>query len=420
MIHARDRGILISLRDLIPSYFFAIFMVSGFCHAQTIVEARNPLDQTYMANVPSQGFCSVNSNLPPPNNIHTGNDIPVPAGKFVYALCDGKVVYDNTTKGYWDSFLIVQHDCGERRLYAYYGHVTSAVKSSNHIVAGEVIAKIRGDSGQYGDHLHLSISTGSDWDRRGWGYDSSCENIKAEKYQNPSSFLRFSDASTIPDANQQILGDSFDNAATIKVGVVYYGSLNKDEMRYFTFSAKQTANYVLFSRSHSHKHGELYDNQFNRIAGDGNDGEGGNNFRIAKRLIAGQTYYLMVRGDPGNYAVHLEGPEGATASDNHGFSSWSATAVKVGSTTPGTIDVPNDQDYFKFTPKQDATYVISTRANRGLSGALHDQDFNMLRNEHGSGVDRNLRIEQKLAGGQTYYIVIRGEPGPYELHVGMP
>ena len=44
----------------------------------------------------------------------------------------------------------------------------------------------------------------------------------------------------------------------------------------------------------------------------------------------------------------------------------------------------------------------------------------MLRNEHGSGVDRNLRIEQKLAGGQTYYIVIRGEPGPYELHVGMP
>lgn len=507
-------------------FYFIAPLTEGLCHAQSNIVVRSPLQQAYMKGEPSLGYCSPNTNLQSAN-IHTGNDMPAPAGSPVYALCDGNIAYDNTSKKYWDSFLIVQHDCGGNHLFAYYGHVKNMARNPNKIIAGEQIATIRGDSGNYGNHLHLSVSTGKDWERRDWGYDASCDNIKSRMFQNPSEYLRFSgnidtepghpgsdanSAMTInagniyksiiskdekaffvfvagqtatyvlfsrghtpkrgelydnqynriaEDANEGEGGNNFRIAKRLLAGQTYYlmvrgdpgsyaihiegpegatisddhgfsnwsatavnaGSITKgtidvvNDQDYFKFTPTRSETYVLFSRGHTSKRGELYDNEFNRIAADGNDGEGGNNFRIAKRLLAGETYYLMVRGDPGNYVVHIEGPEGATVSDDHGFSSWSATEINVGNTIKGTIDVPNDQDYFKFIPKQEATYTIWTRSNRGLSCALHDQDFNLLRSDNGAGVDRSIRIEQKLVGGQTYYIVIRGEQGPYELRV---
>jgi surface antigen len=63
---------------------------------------------------------------------------------------------------------------------------------------------------------------------------------------------------------------------------------------------------------------------------DHNDG-GGGNFRIAYEVEANRPYYVMVRGDPGEYSLHIDGPE----------SSYSAQEVRVGNlvTTPDDVDL---------------------------------------------------------------------------------
>lgn len=160
------------------------------------IDVSYPLLPSYMdkKNI-SLGFCDVNPYISPPRNIHIGIDIFAPAEETVFSLCDGKVVYDKTNEEgttYWNSFLIIEHRCDGHILFAYYGHVFSNVNDPNNIKKGEKIAKIRHDtSGSVPDHLHLSISTGKDWDRYGWGYVTKCEDAITEGYKNPLTYLNF-------------------------------------------------------------------------------------------------------------------------------------------------------------------------------------------------------------------------------------
>jgi murein DD-endopeptidase MepM/ murein hydrolase activator NlpD len=170
-----------------------------------LINATFPLPSQYMdENKITLGFCDKNTLLSSKRNIHNGIDISVPANEPVFSLCTGGVVYDNTSAGYWDSFLIIKHNCNGQILYAYYGHVHSSVSKPNDIRAGEKIATIRHDtSGAIGDHLHLSISTGKDWDRYGWGYDLSCEDAIADEYKNPLTYLNFT-AGTSPSPPENL------------------------------------------------------------------------------------------------------------------------------------------------------------------------------------------------------------------------
>jgi hypothetical protein len=167
-----------------------------------LIKVRYPLLPEYIHkdNV-SQHFCEKNTNKTkgdPRRNIHNGIDIPVPHGNTVYSLCDGEVVGNYTSKPYWDSFLIIRHNCCNRVFYAYYGHISSELKEKDIISEGQKIGIIRHDEDKNSrDHLHLSITTGKDWDNHGWGYNYSCQEAEAEGYVDPLKYLQFTDKWTI-------------------------------------------------------------------------------------------------------------------------------------------------------------------------------------------------------------------------------
>lgn len=163
-----------------------------------LIRVRYPLSPEYISKKKvSQYFCNPNTNKTggdPLRNIHNGIDIPVPCGSPVYSLCDGLVVENFTNKSYWNSFLIIKHNCCNRVFYAYYGHISSKIEKNNSVVAGQEIGFIRHDEDKESvDHLHLSINTGDDWDREGWGYNYSCQEAKAEGYVCPFEYVQFPD-----------------------------------------------------------------------------------------------------------------------------------------------------------------------------------------------------------------------------------
>lgn len=214
-------------------------------------------------------------------------------------------------------------------------------------------------------------------------------------------------------------GHSFADATPMQVGVIQHASLKKKEQDYFKFTASKRATYVIYTSGGTNTTGELYDESFSLKSRDAHSGENGN-FRIAHPLEKGQTYYIKVLGREGRYDLHIDGPEGGTTSDDHGFSSWSATTVKPGSVTPGALDVPGDQDYFKFTAGQRATYVIYTTGDTNTTGELYDESFSLKASDATNGEHGNFRIAHHMEKGQTYYVMVRGRKGRYDLHIDGP
>ncbi len=197
---------IVFLHILLIGIFIVSFCKIALSLGTGSINVRYPLLSSYMDedNI-SLKYCEKNTYLKSDRNIHNGIDISVPVDKPVFSICAGEVVYDNTSAGYWDSFLVLKYNCNGKILYGYYGHVYSSVKNPKDIKAGDKIAIIRHDtSGKIGDHLHLSISTGKDWDHYGWGYDYSCKDANADGYKNPLTYLRFTAVSTgeAPDVTE--------------------------------------------------------------------------------------------------------------------------------------------------------------------------------------------------------------------------
>jgi surface antigen len=204
--------------------------------------------------------------------------------------------------------------------------------------------------------------------------------------------------------------ESLYSAQEVKVGSVTTGQMKVPrDQNYFRFTPQQDANYVIYTRGLTDTDGELYDDRFKRLDSDCCGG-GGQNFRVAKQLEPGRTYYVLVRGQPGPYSLHVDGPE----------SMYSATEVKVGSVTTGQMQVPRDQNYFRFTPQHSANYVIYTRGSTDTDGELYDERFKRLDGDCCGGGGQNFRMAKQLEPGRTYYVLVRGQPGPYSLHVDGP
>ncbi len=170
----------------------------AYCLGTGSIDVESPLPDSYMKsdNI-TLGFCEANP-YKTGCNIHNGIDILAPSGTSVYSMCDGDVFYDNTGADYWNSFLILKHNCNGKTIYGYYGHVSRTV-GSNSVDAGQKIATIRHDS-SYTDHLHLSVNT--QWVSSGWGYDCSCDTAKSEGWKDPLTYLKFGGSSNdLPDLN---------------------------------------------------------------------------------------------------------------------------------------------------------------------------------------------------------------------------
>lgn len=152
-----------------------------------------PLDSSYMKSV-SQGFGGWNSSF---GGYHTGYDIATAnRNPSVYAIADGTVVWNSTSSSkytnafdkYWNAFVIIKHG----NYYAYYGHLTSSLKENSQVRKGSSIGSVRDayssstKKNTGNNHLHISISTGKDWVKSGWGYQSQ---KGLDQFVNPAQYI---------------------------------------------------------------------------------------------------------------------------------------------------------------------------------------------------------------------------------------
>lgn len=168
--------------------------------AATPVKYTLPLDSKYVkaSNVTLE-WGSYNNDV---RKYHTGVDImTTDANPAVYAIAAGTVVWNSTASTsygtkylkYFNAFVIVNHGS----YYAYYGHLNSSLKIGDKVAAGVQIGTIRdgykvdskGNSvlNTKLNHLHLSISTGSDWVRSGWGYQAT-QALAQSLFVNPMKY----------------------------------------------------------------------------------------------------------------------------------------------------------------------------------------------------------------------------------------
>lgn len=122
---------------------------------------------------------------------HLGVDLAAPAGAWVRSICDGTVIYNNTS--YADivsSLLVIEHDCPQPLglVYGYYGHVLSERIEGESVMAGDVIGAIKDWAGN--SHLHLGLNT--QFVEENWGVlpmGTTQRDVEALGWINPLRYL---------------------------------------------------------------------------------------------------------------------------------------------------------------------------------------------------------------------------------------
>ncbi|MBF0203031.1 MAG: M23 family metallopeptidase [Desulfamplus sp.] len=129
--------------------------------------------------------------------IHTGIDILTPnQNPSVYAIADGKVEYNTTSKNYptnadkyWNAFVVINHG----NFYAYYGHLNSSLAVGSKVTKGNPIGTIRNAYNLKtnalwlsNNHLHISITVGKLLNNS-WGYQATQAGLS--QFVNPKSYI---------------------------------------------------------------------------------------------------------------------------------------------------------------------------------------------------------------------------------------
>ncbi|MCB4774564.1 MAG: PPC domain-containing protein, partial [Sulfurovum sp.] len=151
--------------------------------------------------------------------------------------------------------------------------------------------------------------------------------------------------------------------------------------------------------------GELLDASGNEIARNDNNGTD-NNFKILRGVAAG-TYYVRVKHSStfstGRYSLisHF-------VPDDYGNSKSEAATISLNSTTPGSIEIPRDKDYFKIQIPAAGTLVINTTGSTDTVGTLLDASGNkIVRNDNANGsLGSNFKISKGVTTG-TYYVEVK-------------
>lgn len=205
------------------------------------------------------------------------------------------------------------------------------------------------------------------------------------------------------------------NGAEVRVGEAKAAALQKPgDIDYFRFVPAHDAVYVIYTTGPSDTSGVLYSAAHEELASDQGSGEE-RNFRIARLLNRGVTYFVRVTGrynnSVGDYSLHIDGPEGGTRTDVGGFSSWTAEPIKVGASVSTLLEKKGDLDYFKFTTERSGTHVIHTTGSVDTEGTLLTEAHEEMERSNSGGEGRNFRIVRKLEKGTTYYVRVGGRLG---------
>jgi hypothetical protein len=122
----------------------------------------------------------------------------------------------------------------------------------------------------------------------GW-YDN------AELDGEPVAFPYYGDATTLYAAWTDRTGTSFDDAFIARANTEYTVTTEKNgQIVYFEFVPSYSKEYRFYSKGSRDTYGELYNSSRAKLKSDDDSGDG-NNFYIAYKLTAGQTYYIAVK-----------------------------------------------------------------------------------------------------------------------------
>ena len=118
------------------------------------------------------------------------------------------------------------------------------------------------------------------------------------------------------------------------------------------------------------------------------------------------------------FTLSLTGEGQATTSADQGNTLATAAAVKVPSTTAGSIASGTDVDMFKFTLSASRKVIIRTTGNLDTYGTLYNRSGSMITEADDTSTDYNFNITRTLSAG-TYYIAVEGysadDVGAYSL-----
>ena len=162
--------------------------------------------------------------------------------------------------------------------------------------------------------------------------------------------------------------------------------------------------------------GWLFDAEYRQLAEDDDLTSGEeDNFHL-RAIVPSGVYYVEVRSaemETGDYTIH------AKAVTAVGSTTGTATTLSVDSPVPGTIDMAEDADYFRFSITEPLNLAL-----RGVSGN-DDPIYGSIVDSIGTEIDVNVRtgfrIEDDFDPG-TYFlrvstpVEVTSHPIPYTIH----
>ena len=87
---------------------------------------------------------------------HTGQDFAAPEGTPIHAVGDGKIIFA-AYDGSYGNKIVIQHPDGT---VTWYAHMSSFIRTSGTVQAGDIIGRIGSTGHVTGPHLHLEVRPG--------------------------------------------------------------------------------------------------------------------------------------------------------------------------------------------------------------------------------------------------------------------
>ena len=111
---------------------------------------------------------------------------------------------------------------------------------------------------------------------------------------------------------------------------------------------------------------------------------------------------------------------GGNNADDHGNSRVTATVVAIPSTTPGQLDI-DDEDYFRLDVGQGASLRLESTGDVDTYGEFYDVNGALISENDDGGGSLNFRIDTGALDAGSYYLKVRGysgsRTGSYSLSV---
>ena len=105
--------------------------------------------------------------------------------------------------------------------------------------------------------------------------------------------------------------------------------------------------------------------------------------------------------------------------DDYGNTRSEAAPIAINTEVAGSLESPNDTDYFEFTVDGDGTVTIESTGSTDTIGTLYDADGRQLLQDDDGGSGYNFSLSMELTRG-TYYLAVvgyEGEVGDYQISV---